>query len=57
MDLTYNRANLLQGNKLRKESEENPVTFAEYGGANDPITPDNLDNVNCISYKEFSRIK
>ena len=43
MNLTYNRANLLQGNKLRKESEENPVTFAEYGGANDPITPDNLD--------------
>ena len=48
MNLSYNRANLLQGNKLRKESEENPTTFAEYGGANDPITPDNLD-------KKYSR--
>ena len=43
MKLTYNRADLIQGNRLRKEAEERPTTFAEYDGAVDPITPDNLD--------------
>ena len=43
MKLTYNRADIVQGNRLRKEAEERPTTFAEYDGAVEPITPDNLD--------------
>ena len=43
MNLTYDRASLLQGNKIRKENEERPVTFAEYNGAVDAEPTQNLD--------------
>ena len=39
MNLEYDRASILQGNKLRRENEERPVTFAEYNGATEPIAP------------------
>ena len=46
MNLTYNRSDIVQGNRLRQEAEERPTTFAEYDGAVDPITPDNMDTSN-----------
>ena len=46
MDLSYDRASILQGNKLRRENEERPVTFAEYDGAVDPIAPADMDTTN-----------
>lgn len=46
MNLTYNRSDIVQGNRLRKEAEERPTTFAEYDGAVDPITPDDMDTSN-----------
>ena len=46
MNLTYNRSDIIQGNRVRQESEERPTTFAEYDGAVDPITPDDMDTTN-----------
>ena len=46
MNLEYDRASILQGNKLRRENEERPVTFAEYNGATDPIPPADMDITN-----------
>ena len=46
MNLEYDRASILQGNKLRRENEERPVTFAEYDGAVDPIAPADMDITN-----------
>ena len=46
VNLTYNRSDIVQGNRLRQEAEERPTTFAEYDGAVDPITPDNMDTSN-----------
>ena len=46
MNLEYDRASILQGNKLRRENEERPVTFAEYGGAVEPIAPADMDTTN-----------
>ena len=43
MNLSYDRASLLQGNRLRRENEERPVTFAEYNGAVDAQPSTNLD--------------
>jgi len=43
MNLSYDRASLLQGNKIRRENEERPVTFAEVGGASDAQPSDSLD--------------
>ena len=46
MNLTYDRASILQGNKLRMENEERPTTFAEYNGAVDAQPSLNLDQSN-----------
>ena len=43
MNLSYDRASILQGNKLRMENEERPITFAEYNGAVDAQPSINLD--------------
>ncbi len=46
MNLSYDRSSILQGNKLRRENEERPVTFAEVGGASDaqPSAPLDVKN-------------
>ena len=46
MNLTYDRASILQGNKLRQENEERPITFAEYNGAVDAQPSLNMDQSN-----------
>ena len=43
MNLSYDKASILQGNKLRMENEERPTTFAEYNGAVDAKPSLNLD--------------
>ena len=43
MNLTYDKASILQGNKLRMENEERPTTFAEYNGAVDAQPSISLD--------------
>lgn len=43
MNISYDKASILQGNMLRRENEERPVTFAEVGGAADPQPSANLD--------------
>ena len=46
MNLSYDRATILQGNKLRQENEERPTTFAEYNGAVDAQPSLNMDTAN-----------
>ena len=43
MDLTYDRSTILNGNRLRRQAEERPPTFAEYNGATDAVPSSNLD--------------
>ena len=43
MDLTYDRSTILNGNRLRRQAEERPPTFAEYNGATDAVPTSNLD--------------
>ena len=43
MDLTYDRPTILNGNRLRRQAEERPPTFAEYNGATDAVPSSNLD--------------
>ena len=43
MNLSYDKSSILQGNKLRRENEERPVTFAEVGGASDAQPSASLD--------------
>ncbi len=46
MNLSYDKASILQGNKMRMENEERPTTFAEYNGAVDAKPSLNLDQSN-----------
>ena len=43
MDLTYDRSTILNGNRIRRQAEERPPTFAEYNGATDAVPASNLD--------------
>ena len=43
MDLTYDRSTILNGNRLRRQAEERPPTFAEYNGATDAVPAAQLD--------------
>ena len=46
MNLTYDKASILQGNIIRRENEERPVTFAEVNGASDAQPSASLDTSN-----------
>ena len=46
MNLTYDKASILQGNMIRRENEERPVTFAEVNGASDAQPTASLDVTN-----------
>ena len=43
MNLTYDRQSLIQGNRIRRQNEEQPATFAEYNGATDVIPAGNME--------------
>ena len=43
MDLTYDRSAILNGNRLRRQAEERPPTFAEYNGSIDALPATKLD--------------
>ena len=43
MDLTYDRSAILNGNRLRRQAEERPPTFAEYNGSIDALPSTKLD--------------
>ena len=42
MDFKYSRNSLIQGERYRRELEENPSTFAIYNGEVSPIEAENL---------------
>ena len=44
MNEQFDRNSILQGNRLRRENTEQPVTFAQYNGAVEPIPDRNLDS-------------
>ncbi len=46
MNLSYDKSSVLQGNKLRQENEEQPVTFAGYNGATEGLPSASLDTKN-----------
>ena len=48
MEQDWNRASILQGNRLKREHEENPTTFAMYDGEVDSQAPDNLASQNTV---------
>ena len=43
MNLSYDRASILNGNEIRRQAEERPPTFAEYNGSVDAIPSTKLD--------------
>jgi hypothetical protein len=44
MDYKYNKNSLIQGERYRREKEENPSTFALYNGEVNPLDSDNLQS-------------
>ena len=46
MNISYDKSSILQGNKIRQENEEQPVTFAEYNGASEALPSGSLDSQN-----------
>ena len=48
MDQEWNRTAIIQGNRSRREHEENPTTFAMYDGEVDPGSSQNLAATNSI---------
>ena len=46
MDYKYSKNSLIQGERYRREKQENPATFATYNGEVNPIEPDNLQSAN-----------
>lgn len=43
MNIKYDPQALIQGNRIRRQNEEQPATFAEYNGAADVIPAGNMD--------------
>ena len=42
MNYRYSKNSLIQGERYRREMEENPATFALYNGEVNPLEPDDL---------------
>ena len=42
MNYKYSKNSLIQGERYRREMEENPATFALYNGEVNPLEPDDL---------------
>ena len=43
MNTKYDRQSLIQGNRIRRQNEEQPATFAEYNGAVDVVPSGNME--------------
>ena len=43
MSINYDRQTLVEGNRLQKQAEERPTTFAEYNGAVEPQPTGDLE--------------
>ncbi len=43
MNMKYDTQSLIQGQRIRREAEERPATFAEYNGVTDVIPSGNMD--------------
>lgn len=46
MDYKYSKNSLIQGERYRREKQENPSTFATYNGEANPIDSDSLQQSN-----------